>query len=269
MAEVFDFIDYKKYLVQQLGMKTDQGVRGVRSRLAEAIECQPAYVTRVLDGDAQLSMEQAEATNLYLGHGDDEADFFLLLTQLGRAGTQSLRARLTRERERRLTTRFDLKNRLAVRETLSEQHQLMYFNRWQNAAVHMALLVPSLGDKEAIAKRLEMPMSQLNEAIDLLVSFGLIARDGDRFTMGAKRLHLGKDDLLIARHHTNWRMRAIHAIDRDATIGLHYSSVVSIAKGDVAKIHEMLVRAIADAKAVIKDSREETLASFCLDFYEF
>ena len=61
----------------------------------------------------------------------------------------------------------------------------------------------------------------------------------------------------------------MHAIDRDATIGLHYSSVVSIGKEDLQRIREMLTKAIAEAKAVIKDSPEETLASFCLDFYEF
>ena len=84
---LFEYSDYKLYLSDKIDGMPKHG-RGERSKLAEALRCHLAYVSQVLKGEAQLSLEQADIINQYFDHSPDEADFFLLLVQAARAGTR-------------------------------------------------------------------------------------------------------------------------------------------------------------------------------------
>src|SRR4051812_2756633 len=88
--EVFDYKDYKIYLAEALAYRRHRE-RGAQARLAEAIHCQSAYLSMVLKGSAHLSLEQAQGTNVFFGHGELAAHVFLLLVQGARAGTPALR----------------------------------------------------------------------------------------------------------------------------------------------------------------------------------
>ncbi|MFH7483927.1 hypothetical protein, partial [Salmonella sp. 2019-SM259] len=79
MKSVFEFVDYKSYLTQRFG-----GARrrtGARSQAAKAIGCHSTFLSHVLQGKADLSLEQAEKLNDFLGHSEQEAHFFFLLLQ--------------------------------------------------------------------------------------------------------------------------------------------------------------------------------------------
>ena len=89
MGSIFDYTDYKKYLKDGLKQKPKSG-HGFKSAMASAIHCQSAYISRVLNGDAHFSLEQAYALNGFLGHSEEEAEFFILLVSYARAGTQPL-----------------------------------------------------------------------------------------------------------------------------------------------------------------------------------
>lgn len=267
---VFDFREYKEYLRVALAARAADGERGPRSRLAEALQCQAAYISRVLEGDAQLSLEQAERVNAYLGHAKDECEFFFLLVQHDRAGSPGLRSYFKSKIDRLVEERLNLAPRFQIENAISAADHAVYFSRWQNAATHVALLVPSLAkDRSALADRLRFKPEHLDEAIRLLLSLGLFVegRDGQLIPT-AKRLHLSKDSQVINRHHVNWRLRAIDAIERDADAGLHYSSVVSLSRDDLPRAKEILVKAIESIKSLVRDSKEETIASFCTDLYE-
>lgn len=270
MTNVFDFNDYKKYLNSWLKERHRQGQKGLRSRLAEALSCQSAYVSRVLNADAHFNLDQADMINQFCNHSVAESEFLFLLVQWARAGTPSLRKYFVTKIEHERNLRLNLKERLAVKNTISKSDEALYFSRWQNAAVHVALLVPALQDKDSLASRLGIPVTQVIEIIEFLRTLGLVADGGQNdYSPGTNRLHLGKDSPMLPRHHSNWRLRAIDTIEKNLNAGLHYSSVVSIAKSDVDRIKEIIIQGIEAANAVIKDSPEETLASLCVDFYEF
>lgn len=88
MLSIYDFRDYKSYLQER---SAEKGLRsGFKSDLARASGCNSAYISSVLGGKAQLSLEQAERVCPFLGLGKDEAHYFLLLVQKSRAGTAPL-----------------------------------------------------------------------------------------------------------------------------------------------------------------------------------
>lgn len=265
--DIFDYLDYKRYLLDLIKSKPGNG-RGFQSRLAEATQCRSAYISQVLNKDAHFSPEQGEAMNGFLGHSAEEADFFLLLIQFGRAGTQNLRSRIKKQIDQVIQKRLVLKDRVDIKQSLSVVDQTTYYSAWYFAAVHIAITIPELQSKESLIKHFHFSMERMNEILEFLESVGLVKHEKGKYTPGLSRLFLGNDSPMISKHHTNWRMQAIAALDRNLKEDVHFSTVVSLAHEDILKMKEYLVKSIEGARAIVRESpKEETLYCFSLDYF--
>lgn len=265
---IFDYGDYKSYLSEVIGSKPRRG-RGVRIALARALGAPVSHVSQVLGGKSHLSLEQAEGVNAFLGHTDEEAEFFLLLIQLTRAGTPALRKRLEIQLGRLREKRLVLKDRLGIQAKLSADQQATFYSSWVYGAVHVMLSIEKFQTKEAVSRHLGISLKRINEVIEFLESVGLAVRDDQgKYGIGTTRIHLGSDSPLISKFHTNWRMKAIQSLEKeDAEKDLHYSSAITIAEADVLRIHAKLVDYIQEIKAIVRDSKEEGVHCFSLDFF--
>ena len=265
--EIFEYQQYKVYLNDWIKEQPNRGY-GLRSAIAEALHCQVAYVSQVLNANAHFNLEQAESLNRFLGHVKDESHFFLLLVQSARAGTVPLKEYFTDQIQQVLQRRVVLKDRLDVKKTLGLQDQATYYSAWYYSAVHVALSIETLQTKEALARYLGLSVGKTAEILKFLISVGLASQSEGGFKIGTTRIHLADDSPMISKHHSNWRIKAIESMDKSATdTDLHYSSVVTISNDDVLKIKSMLVRSISETKSVIRDSKEEQIYCFALDFF--
>lgn len=264
---VYDFKNYKDYLSHAITRMPSKG-RGFKSRIAAAARCQSAYVSQVLKGQAHFSLEQGHAINRLLGHTSEEAHYFLLLLQYARAGTADLRSYFQEQIRQTIERRLTLKHRLGVKQVLSLEDQAQYYSAWYYAAIHVLLTIPHCQSKEAVAKSLAMPLAQVSKVIQFLESIGLIEAKGAIYQPGPSRIHLANDSPLISKHHTNWRMKCIASLEHERPEDLHYSSVISLSIEDISQIKSMLVEAIEKIKSVVKESKEEELFSFDLDFFK-
>lgn len=79
---------------------------------------------------------------------------------------------------------------------------------------------------------------------------------------------MGADSPLISKHHQNWRLQAMQSFARRSGESLHYSSAVTLSAEDCVRVKEKIVALINDVKTVVRDSKEETLRCFALDFFE-
>jgi uncharacterized protein (TIGR02147 family) len=263
---VFGFEDYKAYLLARLDGKEGLG-KGGRTRLCEAMGCQTAYFSQVLRGPAHLSLEQADALNRALGHGEDESEYFLLLVQQARAGTPGLRSFTRRLRERVHRRRERLKTRLGPVEELSLESQLKYYSAWHYAAVHVAATLPECHSVEAIARRLGLEPRTVASALEFLVGCGCVERVRGRYQAAKERIHLGDDSDLVSRYHINWRVRALQSIERNSPDDLHYTSVVTLSRSDVPRVREAWLRAIETVKGIVRPSPAESLRGVALDWF--
>ena len=266
MKELFDYHDYKTYLLAYLAHQPGKG-RGIRSKMAEELGCRVAYVSQVLNNDAHFSLEQGEALNLFLNHTVDESEFFLLLLQMSRAGSVALRKRLRQQMQRALDKRSVLKERFDIKTTVNIEDQARYYGNWYYAAIHILTTIPEFQSKQAMARELGLPEVKVAEAVDFLVSIGVVKSERGRLVPGISRLFLGNDSPFINKHHINWRLRAIDSLDRDRASDLHLSTVVSLSKHDVSVIREILIRGIEDARRVIKASPEEEMHCLSVDLF--
>lgn len=265
LRPLFEFDDYVRYLTARLDAEGQRS--GLRLAAAKAAACHPAYLSRVTQGKAQLSLEQAERLNAFFEHTPDEGHFFLLLIQRARAGTPGLRryfdAQLASERQKRL----DVKRRVASRKTVSVEHEARYYGYWLNAAVHVLLSVPALQTPEALSRHLGISREKILETLAFLTEAGLAVPRRGRFAIGPSDVHLGAESPHIARHHANWRTQTLVALDRGGPDGLHYSAVVAMAAADALVVKESLLGNLEKNLGVIRASPEEAGWVLAFDFF--
>lgn len=265
---VFEYRDYKLYLNDFIKSQPRNG-HGVQSKIATLLSCHSAYVTQVLKKDAHFSLEQAEILNPFLRHTNDEADFFILLVQSGRAGTQSLRERIDRQMKHILEKRQLLKKRFSGNVELKEVDQMTYYSHWYYCATHILTSIDKYQTIEALASRLSLSSERVVGILQFLESVGLIQVKAGKYKYcGNDFLFLGNDSPLLPRHHTNWRMYAISSLGNVENNDLHFSTVVSLSDKDVLKIKEKMITEIESTRKIIRDSPEEDIYCYNLDFFK-
>ncbi|MFZ4403576.1 MAG: TIGR02147 family protein [Pseudobdellovibrionaceae bacterium] len=267
LKTIFDYSDYKKYICDRFENSEGKG-RGLKLKMAEHLHCQTSFVSQVLNGQPHFSLEQAIKLNSFFLHNKDESQFFILVLQYQRAGSSDLQAYFKEQMRDILKQRSDLKNRLKVKNGLKLVQQQTYYSSWHYAAVHMLVSIDKYQKPEAIEKYLNLPREKTLEILTFLEQAGLIARKNGHYVSGVTRLHLPKDSPLIQRQHSNWRLKAIDAISLNRDQDLHYSTVVSMSPSDVPVVKEILIKAIEECRKVIKESKEESLQSICIDLFE-
>lgn len=266
MESVFDFDSYKAYL-----LAIEQGrasfERGFRTRLAEALGCQNAYVSNVLNKDAHFSLEQGLKICGFLSLSNEERKFFLTLIEHARAGTAELQAHFSDELSALRTKRLNLKDRVGVALTLSPEAQSTYYSHWTYAAIHMLITLPDHYDLYGIAKTLRLPVETVRHTLLFLSSVGLVQEKSGRLSVGSSQVHLSKDSHQIRQHHTNWRLAAIESLVQVAENDIHYSTVSTLSLADAEKLKARFANEIESYVQTVRASPEETLYGFNLDFY--
>ena len=89
MVNIFDYTDYKAF-IKATEEERASLQRGFRSRLAETLECQNAYISQILNTHANFSLEQALKVTTFLQLKENETRYFMLLVDQARAATPAL-----------------------------------------------------------------------------------------------------------------------------------------------------------------------------------
>lgn len=262
---IFEFKKCRDFLEERLSSAFAK--RGEKTALAKAIQIQPTYLSQVLNGTAHLSLEQAAAMNEYFAHSQEESHFVLLMVQKDRAGTPALRKYFQDQMTEVLNRRLVLTKRLGTQNSLSDEDKSTYYSSWIYSAIHIAVTIPHLRQKSALSEFLGISIKRLNEALEFLTTRGLISFQGVEIHPGTNFIRLGNDSHNIIKHHTNWRQQSIESLDRERPTDLHYSGVVSLSAEDALRIKNILLDNLKENIEIIKDSKEEELFCYCMDFF--
>ncbi|MGZ3697753.1 MAG: TIGR02147 family protein [Bdellovibrionota bacterium] len=264
--DLYAYESYRLYLSKLF--ETDEYGRGAKARLARALGCGNSFVSQVLMEKNHLSLEQGIRVCSFLTLSEDERSYFVALIQLERAGTRELsnhfRNQILLLRERNKV----IQQRIAVKSSLSTEDQSTYYSSWIYGAVHILTSVPELRSKGALSHHLQVPVSVISEALEFLVSIGAVMRDQGQYCIGKTRIHLGRNSPNLTKHHTNWRMQALQAMEKRNVQDIHYSSVMALAPVDAEKISALLLNTMAGAEDILKHATEKSAYCLGIDFFE-
>ncbi len=264
---IFDFIDYKNYLAVRL--PTTGPERGIRARLAAHLKCQPAFVTQVLTGKPHFSLEHAVLVDEFLEHTGDEGKFFLLLVHHGRAGTASLRKHYGVQLDSLRAKHQKISERVKPEQSLTQESMHRYYSNWIPSAIHVLLMVPGKWTPKAIADRLKLPVASVMDTIAFLQETGIVAENAEGYLAATgRRMHLKHDNLMIHKHNSNWRIRALTALDVDDPINLHYSGPIALSKANAELLRNWMLHLIERLEPVLAEPNEEDLFALTMDLFK-
>lgn len=258
---IFEFLDYKKYLKARLS-------KGEKANFANFIGCAPSYLSQVISGKPEISMEHGMRANRYFDHSEVQSKFFLLLLQFSKAGSQELKDFLHKQiREMQALSR-EVKEQISGAEELGPEEKSIYYSSWVYPALHILLALPEARDTRAIAKKLDITTSEAENRIAELLQLGIVAKTKHGFEVNAKRLHLTPDSPLLMQYHSQSRIKALELITKNKKGNLHYSSYISMTQEDAEKIRNLILSNIKEVESIYRPSEPKTVYGFNLDYFE-
>lgn len=263
---VFEFKDYKAYLIHALDQRSITE-KGQRTKFAEYLGCRPSYISAVLKENQDLSPEQAQRANEFLGHTANELEYFLTLVLHSRAGIQSLKKIYSEKLQQLSDQHLRIRHRVQKGRVLSETEQARYYSAWYYAAIHVIVSISNFRSKEKIALALSLPLKIVNEVVEFLLEIGVLSLAGSELRQGETNLFLGADSPFVSRHRLNWRVAAIKALDELHDKNLHYSGVITCSVEDAEKIRERMMETIQDIRKIVRDSKDENLMVYNIDLF--
>ena len=265
LISIYSTTDYRTYLGHRMGRAGQR--TGLRAKAAQAIGCHTTYLSLIMNGHAELSPEQAEALNEFLGHTESEAEFFHLLVSHSRAGTRPLKARFKMQIDRIIRSRSEVSARLGEKPEISSQDRERFYSSWIHGALHVLCTIPELQTLEALSRYLELPRKRLATALEFLCDIGVLREISGRYEPGATHIHLGGENPSIIAHHTQWRLHAIQSLQRRQREDIHYSAVVTLSKRDAVRVREILLSSLKEAISVVEPSASEEAHVLAMDWY--
>lgn len=262
------YLEFGKFFEDWLVSKKKEG-HGQKKQFAEQIQVHAAYVTQILKGRAQLSLEQALHASEYFGFNKRERDYMLALAQYERAGSVQLKQIY---HERLLALREgekDIKKRLEFEDVISEKNQRIYFSSWINACVHQLCQMQEFSTPQKIAKRLDLPLERVVATLSFLEESGLIRKKNQGYEATTIKIFLEKGSAYLPLWQTTGRVKAIENIQKSSDKkSINYTSFVTMSEVDRETLTSLIYDFIASANKKIADSSEEELYAFNVDLFK-
>lgn len=265
---IFNYDDYKQFVRDRISNLPKKG-RGQYKVLAERLRVHNVFLSQVFSGEKDLSEEQALELSEYLELSEFETDFFILLVQIRRASTHKLQQRLKNRLNLLRQQSQDLRKRLPQDKQLTEEVRALFYSNWYFSGVRLATSLEKLNTVEEIAEYLNLPRTLVQQINEFLLRHGLILQTKKGLEMGPRRIHVGRESLVLSRHHTNWRLKAIETLPiYDPTNQLFFTGPYALSKKAAKKIHGLLLELIDQATAEAVNSESETMVCLNIDWFQ-
>lgn len=264
-------IEHKDYLgILNKCLSMNSSIRGYRSRLAKAMGCQPAYLSHVLSGQAELTLEHGLAATQFWGFDHLERDYFLARLSCDRAGTMELRQHFHEQIEN-LKERIQkrAKNQVSIEtQIVSKEQVAKYYFDWITSAVHMILTCPGPHDFRSISKKLQVGETKILRALQILKDIGLIKERNGQLFLTEKMIHASDASDFSHLHHRNWRSQAIRKFEAGVQKpDYQFTGVVSLDPKTFTEIRSLLQKQLEETKERVRAAREERIACLNVDWF--
>jgi uncharacterized protein (TIGR02147 family) len=259
---LFDFMNYRDFLAESLEP------RGTKLSLSKHLRCQSAYISRILAGQADLSLEQAIQTTEFLELSAQEKDYFVMLVHCEKAGTAELKNYYLSKIKDIRKNRDEVASKLKERTTITEEQENILFSSWIYNAVTVAVRIPELRTRKQLLKYFKLEPEHLHAVVDFLLSIGLLKENDGQLSSGPAHIHQSKNSPNTTKSQVNWRLQALQSLNNRKENDLHFCGVYSLSLSAAVEIRRILLKSIDDLDETVRPSNDETLYSLCIDWFK-
>lgn len=266
MNSIFEFKSHFRYLNEKLSRGSAK--RGEKTRFAEALRIQPAFLSQVLAEKYPLSLEQGDLANQFFDHAPEEADFFLLLISRDRASTASLKKYFEAKTEQVLKKREELAERLGKKTEIGEEVKGIYYSSWLYSAIHVGCTIEELQTRRVISEKFGISLELAESILGFLTKNNILVKDGDRYRTTQNWIRLEGSSPHVRKHHGNWRLQAMNNIEALDPADLHYSGVYSSDEKTIATVRRNFMEFLKSQLKLIEPSPEKELFAINTDVFK-
>lgn len=265
MISIYDFVDYREFLSVWIESHKDR-LKGTRGKMAVAAGISSSMMSFILSGDKHLSLEQAAELAEFLGLAEKEVEYFYLLVEYGRAGSEKLRKQFKKriEEQRKL-----LANRIAKNIGLSDEVKAVYYSSWAYSGIRNLTAIPGTHSVQSIAERLGLPVPVVGRMLEFLIQNDLCKVVDGKLTHGPQKTHVGADSPFVVKHHQNWRMRGFRAMEERRDSNMFFTSPMSLSAEAAREIHLHLPKVVEKVMGISGPSDSEVVYCFNLDWFAY
>lgn len=250
-VNIFSFTDYKDYIQKKIEKSPMRG-RGLKKELASHLGCQPTYVSRILKGIPDFSLEQAIKVNSFFSHTKIESRYFILLVEYSKAGSYELKEYF-KEQIDEMQNRYIVYRTREYDEVDFEDH-VVYYSQWYYSAIHMLTGLEGFKTSDAICARLGLAESTVQKVLEFLESKNMVSFDGEKYSRKVSSLYAKAS---LDSYHASWRNKAISQIGACPKTNSFTSAILTLCKDDVSTIRNILRVSLEKCVDVIKASEKE------------
>lgn len=262
---IYEYLDYKKYIADHVSELGEPW--GYWGKLAKAISCQPAYLSRCLKDKTHLTTDQILALSRYWSLSSSETEYLVCLLEIAKAGVEENKIYFQKKIDYLRKENENLK-KLVKRDSLELiQDQALYYSSWMWMALHFASSIEKYQNTISLSQKFNIPESQVIFILEKLKSLKLVIKKGDHWIFNSGEFHLEKSSPLISTHHQNWRNKAVADSQNPQSDGIHYSAVYTLSEKDFLKIKNEVLKWIELSNSIVVNSKEEEITCLNLDFF--
>lgn len=264
---VFEFNDYKGFVRHWVSERPKNG-RGEFRRFGQHLNVSSTMISQIFSGDKHLNLELASDLCDYLGLSDPETDYFFLLLETARAGTERLRKKLNKRILESRAKAQRLVERVQRDKELSPEQKAIYYSSWMYTGLRNLIACENNWNENALAQELKIGENQVRNVIKFLTENNLLGFENGRYVVKSKATHLAADNPLVAKHHQNWRFRGIQKMDWLEEKNLFYTGPMSLSEEDALKVRGMLLELVQEINKLVVNSPSKTARCLNLDWFQ-
>ncbi len=271
MNEVFEYGDYREFIKSRSSSSPTGAKRsGELKRIANAARIFPSYLSQILNGRRDLTLDQAIMITDYLNLDDPERKYFLCLVQLSRAVTARLKDSLLLDLKEMRQAHIKLSSRLPNQKEISISDACEFYSSWYYIAIRLFTAIPQFQTLENLVLKFGLAEKKIKKILKFLIRTKLCTEDvSGKLSYGPAHMHLPSDNPLVTKHHSNWRAFAMekHAL-LDQSKELAYSGVFVLSRIDAQEIRKQLPTWIERVRETSDPSASEVAYCLNLDWLE-
>jgi uncharacterized protein (TIGR02147 family) len=267
MASVYEFNDYRKFLAKQLSIMPNQGY-GQMSKLASHLGVHSTLISQILKEHKNLTVDQAALVADFFGMNELETEFFVLLVSLDRAGNWAAKNIYKKQLQKIKDQVRNISQRVTVAAKLNEEQRAVFYSDWAYSAIRQSVSLPGIDTVDAIAEFFQFPRNKVQYFLEFLIKTGLCTVANGKLKSGPASTHVDAKSPWVRVHHTNWRQRAMHSLDKIQNDDLHYTSPLTLSKADAKIVQEKIIQFIEQINKVVDPSPSESLFCLNIDWFE-
>lgn len=250
---LYNYQSYKDFINDWIKSLPKAG-RGKYLEIATELNAHTTLISQIFKGNRDLSMEQAYQLCDYLGLNKLEVDYFLLLVSKERAGNFELKKYYESKIQTLQSELQDMKSRIKAKKVLSETDKALFYSNWFYSVIRIATSIEHINTRDEITEYIDLPHKVVNQVVDFLISVSLLFEEDGKLVIGPAITHLEAKSPLIARHHANWRVKAMERHPKLTDSEFCFSAPLTIADKDASKVRLILKDAIEQISNIVRQS---------------